>query len=149
MSSLLPFLLLFLTMHTCKARYLGVIVNESHKQVQFSVKEVEKERLVKTSIASQVMIPNSSAELQTVQIEAGNGESIISEGKGYPSTQNPKDSRVRHKKVKKKRKGKVTAVSQVESLVSVSWHIDHNKQKGNPGFNSDYAPPKTHPPSHN
>lgn len=38
------------------------------------------------------------------------------------------------------------------SLVSVSnWRVPHHKKRGykNPGFNLDYSPPKTHPPSHN
>ncbi|KAF7844863.1 Transmembrane protein [Senna tora] len=33
----------------------------------------------------------------------------------------------------------------------VSWRVPHHKKRGNknPGFNLDYSPPKTHPPSHN
>lgn len=39
---------------------------------------------------------------------------------------------------------------QTESLVSVSWRVPRNKRGDkHPGFNSDYSPPKTHPPSHN
>ncbi|RYR72207.1 hypothetical protein Ahy_A02g006415 isoform A [Arachis hypogaea] len=34
---------------------------------------------------------------------------------------------------------------------SISWRVPHKKpsEKNNPGFNLDYSPPKTHPPSHN
>jgi len=37
-----------------------------------------------------------------------------------------------------------------ESLVSVSWRVPQKKRgERHPGFNLDYSPPKTHPPSHN
>lgn len=45
---------------------------------------------------------------------------------------------------------KVEGKTSQESLVSVSWHVPHKKRsEKNPGFNLDYSPPKTHPPSHN
>ncbi|KAJ4956699.1 hypothetical protein NE237_013482 [Protea cynaroides] len=128
-------------MQACRARYLSVIVKDSGKQVQLSVKEVDKERGAKTSIASEVMI-SKPAELQTGHIKGGNGENIISEGRGGSSTKKPKTSRVSHRIKLKKKRRKVTAVS-------ASWHVSHNKQKGNPGFDLDYAPPQEHPPSHN
>ncbi|KAJ4839838.1 hypothetical protein Tsubulata_010065 [Turnera subulata] len=37
-----------------------------------------------------------------------------------------------------------------ESLVAVSWRVPQRKRgEKHPGFNLDYSPPKTHPPSHN
>lgn len=37
-----------------------------------------------------------------------------------------------------------------KSHVSVSWRVPHKKHSDkHPGFNLDYSPPKTHPPSHN
>lgn len=47
--------------------------------------------------------------------------------------------------------GKTTGAAQTdESLSSVSWRAPHGQRpEKNPGFNSDYSPPKTHPPSHN
>jgi len=48
---------------------------------------------------------------------------------------------------------KVSAGLQTKSHVSVSsLRVPHNKKKHSekhPGFNLDYSPPKTHPPSHN
>lgn len=40
---------------------------------------------------------------------------------------------------------------QTKSHVSVSWRVPHKKKHSekHPGFNLDYSPPKTHPPSHN
>ncbi|GMI99077.1 hypothetical protein HRI_003577000 [Hibiscus trionum] len=37
-----------------------------------------------------------------------------------------------------------------KAVVSVSWRVPHRKHgEKHPGFNLDYSPPKTHPPSHN
>ncbi|KAH7577762.1 hypothetical protein ACOSP7_001218 [Xanthoceras sorbifolium] len=50
----------------------------------------------------------------------------------------------------KKSNEKTSGSHQTESLVSVSWQVPRNKRVAkHPGFNSDYSPPKTHPPSHN
>ncbi|KAK1307347.1 hypothetical protein QJS10_CPA10g00871 [Acorus calamus] len=43
-----------------------------------------------------------------------------------------------------------SGVVRTQSLVTVPWrvpHVRHREQQ--PGFNVDYDPPKTHPPSHN
>lgn len=49
-----------------------------------------------------------------------------------------------------KRKVVSTHHAQDGSLVSVSWHLPRKKpSEKHLGFNSDYSPPKTHPPSHN
>ncbi|KAH7687697.1 hypothetical protein IHE45_04G182700 [Dioscorea alata] len=44
----------------------------------------------------------------------------------------------------------VSGAVRIQSHVSVSWHVPRmEKHRGHPGFNVDYAGPKTHPPSHN
>lgn len=44
----------------------------------------------------------------------------------------------------------VSGAVRIQSHVSVSWRVPPmEKHKGHPGFNVDYAGPKTHPPSHN
>lgn len=49
-----------------------------------------------------------------------------------------------------KAKGKKPTTSSSSSSSSVSWRVPHKKNgEKNPGFNVDYSPPKTHPPSHN
>ncbi|KAJ4952068.1 hypothetical protein NE237_028900 [Protea cynaroides] len=113
MSSLLPLLLLCLTINACKARHLSVIDKGPSKQVQLSVKEVEKERSMKTSIGLEVM-SSKSDELQTGQEGAANAESIIIEGRGGASTQRPKHSGVGSIKVKKKKKKKKTGKAGME-----------------------------------
>ncbi|PKI71813.1 uncharacterized protein LOC116209083 [Punica granatum] len=43
-----------------------------------------------------------------------------------------------------------TGNAQDGSLVIVSWRVPRQKtSEKHPGFNLDYSPPKTHPPSHN
>jgi hypothetical protein len=64
------------------------------------------------------------------------------------STQKRKETRTNEKTSKVE--GKTPDAVQTESLVSVSWHVPHKEHsEKNPGFNLDYSPPKTHPPSHN
>lgn len=47
-------------------------------------------------------------------------------------------------------KPKNSGAVEKESLVSVSWPVPQkNRGEKHPGFNLDYSPPKTHPPSHN
>ncbi|GLT39566.1 hypothetical protein SLA2020_137500 [Shorea laevis] len=56
-----------------------------------------------------------------------------------------KDGRAKEQKMKT-----LSSSRMVESLDAVSWRVPHMKRgEKNPGFNLDYAPPKTHPPSHN
>jgi hypothetical protein len=55
-------------------------------------------------------------------------------------------------KSKSNSKTKTSGSNQNESLVSVSYQVPRNRNKRamkHPGLNSDYSPPKTHPPSHN
>ena len=62
--------------------------------------------------------------------------------------QKPKKTRRNQKTMKVA--AKVSSSVQTESLVSVPWAVPHKKRnEKNPGFNLDYSPPKTHPPSHN
>lgn len=46
-------------------------------------------------------------------------------------------------------RGKTKGVVRTKSLVTVSWKIPHEKYAEDPRFDLDYAPPRTHPPSHN
>lgn len=46
-------------------------------------------------------------------------------------------------------RGAASGVVQAESLGTVSWRVPRHTHKLHPGFNIDYAAPRTHPPSHN
>lgn len=51
---------------------------------------------------------------------------------------------------KKLRKGRSTNQRVLKAMRRDSWRVPHKKSsEKNPGFNLDYSPPKTHPPSHN
>lgn len=56
-------------------------------------------------------------------------------------------------KSNKYQKGKLSPAAAVrtdQTVASVSWSVPHKKRgEKQPGFNLDYAPPKTHPPHHN
>lgn len=80
------------------------------------------------------------------QQETTKGEEII-------ETETQRITKARIAKTPKKIQGEKTSDNhQTESLVSVPWRVPHDKNRRrekNPGFNLDYSPPKTHPPSHN
>ena len=71
----------------------------------------------------------------------------------------PEDKSTRHNDKDKRSSEEIkgTGLDNVESYrrtkksrVSVSWRVPHKKRgEKQPGFNLDYSPPKTHPPSHN
>ncbi|KAI9076160.1 hypothetical protein K1719_041858 [Acacia pycnantha] len=85
-----------------------------------------------------------------------NGEDKKKTGIMVAEAEKPKvmNTRTSNKRVLKVKKGKTGSLSGSlkfhESFVSVTWRVPR-KKKGdkNPGFNLDYSPPKTHPPSHN
>lgn len=48
--------------------------------------------------------------------------------------------------------GRISGFNQIKSFVTVSWRIPprgKHEDDHQPGFDMDYSPPKTHPPSHN
>ena len=65
-------------------------------------------------------------------------------------SEKPKNRRSTNQRVLKEKGKASSGALQTESLVSVSWRVPRKKpSEKNPGFNLDYSPPKTHPPSHN
>ncbi|KAK8487299.1 hypothetical protein V6N13_093430 [Hibiscus sabdariffa] len=63
--------------------------------------------------------------------------------------QKPEDTEVKFKTVEDE-KSISGAIGTRKPVVSVSWRVPHRKHGEKfPGFNLDYSPPKTHPPSHN
>ncbi|KAF8413002.1 hypothetical protein HHK36_000974 [Tetracentron sinense] len=136
------FFLLCLSMHACNARHLAVD-KESSKHVKLSGKEV-----LKASVPPKVK-PSSLEHLGTRRRVGGvNKESMINESWGSASTQKSIDSKGLLKEVKNY-KGRISGGVQIKSFVSVSLPAPHEKRRENPGFNLDYSPPKTDPPSHN
>ncbi|KAE8723329.1 Ubiquitin-like superfamily protein isoform 1 [Hibiscus syriacus] len=66
-------------------------------------------------------------------------------------TQKLQDAEVKFKTVEnEKEKSSSGEIGASKPVVSVSWRVPHRKHGEKlPGFNQDYSPPKTHPPSHN
>ncbi len=87
--------------------------------------------------------------LSKVQNGVAKRDSIEAETHSNDNTQKPKETRKTNQKTTKV-VAKTSGGVQSESLASVSWSVPHKKRsEKNPGFNLDYSPPKTHPPSHN
>ncbi|KAE8725985.1 Ubiquitin-like superfamily protein isoform 1 [Hibiscus syriacus] len=60
------------------------------------------------------------------------------------------DAEVMYKTVESQKEKTSGAIGTSKAVVSVSWRVPHRKHgEKHPGFNLDYSPPKTHPPSHN
>ncbi|KAK4269780.1 hypothetical protein QN277_022892 [Acacia crassicarpa] len=129
--SLTYLLLLFLcfSFHSCDARCLtGFSNKKSHlypKSVDLSLKQLASQK---------------------------NGEDEKKTGIIVAEAEKPKVTNIRtsNKRVLEVKKGKTGSLKFNESLVSVPWRVPREKKGDkNPGFNLDYSPPKTHPPSHN
>ncbi|XP_077242362.1 root meristem growth factor 10 [Tasmannia lanceolata] len=139
-SLLLIVLLLSLSLHACNARHLGAI----HK---VSIKDSEKMKFDKKLIQEKPvqLLPEEFQKQNHQQI---NEEGAINGRLGGSSLKKTKDMKALPKQIEAT-SGKFSGVVRIESLVTVSWRIPHDKHGEHPGFNLDYSPPKTHPPSHN
>ncbi|XVF33532.1 hypothetical protein REPUB_Repub17cG0176800 [Reevesia pubescens] len=121
-------------MHACCARRLGAVDNKNIK--------LEK-KLLHFSIKAK---STSLKEIQSIKEES------IEESHADDDTQKLEDiaDQVKSKSLQNEKEKAPGAVQANKSLVSVSWRVPHRKRgKKHPGFNLDYSPPKTHPPSHN
>ncbi|XWS45896.1 hypothetical protein CRYUN_Cryun14cG0018500 [Craigia yunnanensis] len=145
-SSFLLFLLC-LSLHACSARRLGVFANKNKLEMKlhFSIKNDMKNGFKKnTPVVGQVKA-TSSKELRSIK-----DESIEESHADDDTDQKLEDAEVNHKTVENDKEKTSGAVQRNKSVVSVSWRVPHRKYgEKHPGFNLDYSPPKTHPPSHN
>ncbi|KAK6240026.1 hypothetical protein QUC31_005495 [Theobroma cacao] len=128
--------LLCLSVHASSARRLGAVDNKRlEKKLHFSIKK-------NTSVVVQVK-STSSKELGSIK------EDSIEESHADDDTQKLDAAADANHKDNEREKTS-GAVQTNKSNVSVSWRVPHRKHgEKNPGFNLDYSPPKTHPPSHN
>ncbi|OMO78553.1 hypothetical protein CCACVL1_14318 [Corchorus capsularis] len=134
--------LLCLSLHACSARRLRAVDNNKNKlekELHFSIKNDMKDGFKKN-------MPTGVAEMTSTSSKEEHG-SIKEE-----SIEKLEDA-VQTVKKAKGSKGSGAVVVQTntkKSVVSVSWRVPHRKRgEKHPGFNLDYSPPKTHPPSHN
>ncbi|KAL2511464.1 Uncharacterized protein Adt_17064 [Abeliophyllum distichum] len=126
--------LLFFSFHGCRARSFGVFNKEPVEGFHSSIKKNEATSLVWVSIQPDTNSSESNRPKAT-KIKSKN--------------MSPENPVVPHSR-KSLHKVQVLGTVQTEPAVSVSWRVPHKKRgEEEPGFNLDYLPPKTHPPSHN
>ncbi|CAL5211122.1 unnamed protein product [Lathyrus oleraceus] len=140
MSSTAYVFLLFLcfSLHACNAsrRNLNSLDKKMEKKFNFSLKIVEK---------------NGFDSIQKKKVNEDDDKIKTNELVGDSENSKNRKSTIR-RMLKGVRKVSVSVHGlQTKSHVSVSWRVPHKKKHSekHPGFNLDYSPPKTHPPSHN
>ncbi|KAK9273603.1 hypothetical protein L1049_018413 [Liquidambar formosana] len=135
-------------MHACNARHLNDPVNEKPEK-NFHLISKNDERVSHTKVSA---LPKSKHSVSEGHRELTSADSATEGSRPIDIAQKPKNLKaIRNESKGHHPKGKISGAVQSESFVSVSWHVPHDKKQGEsqPGFNIDYSPPKTHPPSHN
>ncbi|KAJ9188480.1 hypothetical protein P3X46_003836 [Hevea brasiliensis] len=134
-SCLLP-LLLCLSLHACNARRIATADQKFHISNQNDEKKVS------------VTVPMESSS-SNEPAGAAKEDSIAETHHLDGYAQKLKNSKPKQKLMAEEN-AKNSGSAEKKSLVSVPWRVPHNKRgEKHPGFNFDYSPPKTHPPSHN
>ncbi|KAF9600523.1 hypothetical protein IFM89_009972 [Coptis chinensis] len=130
--------LLFLSVHACNAQHLLVVDEELKGVSSTSSKEVDQMSVHKPSAS--LKVKHSLAQnIPKQHHNVANGRVVI--------------------KVKRVRASKQMLINDNGKLIkndteelkgsTKSGRVNHKRRSRHPGFNLDYAPPLTHPPSHN
>ncbi|XP_050387330.1 root meristem growth factor 10 [Argentina anserina] len=152
-------LLCLLSLHACSARRLAAVDDpkKSTKSLHFTNKgndvNITGVPKVESFSSSKAVLEVTEGSEIKVDTEANSDDSTKEEGpKQYYTTAAPNVS-------SRKRKISSSSLSGADQKtkmrsdqhVSVSWRLPKKKRgiQKQPGFNLDYSPPKTHPPSHN
>ncbi|XP_062087089.1 root meristem growth factor 10 [Humulus lupulus] len=142
-SCILVLFLLCLALHACNARtLLGDVYDKKKSDEKFDPHHYQ--HFLTEGHHGENTEPNEKSTSLNMEAQISTDSST--------KTQYNKDVMERPKELMKKGKGDLNGVrtSTTESDVSVSWRVPHEKRgEKQPGFNLDYSPPKTHPPSHN
>ncbi|KAL1331267.1 hypothetical protein HN51_048537 [Arachis hypogaea] len=144
MSSIITYLLLliflFISLHACNARHLSTLDKkkmEKKPHFSFKISSGDDEKKVLGSNPKQV------------NEEGGNDNKKVKTNR-LVSSDHRRRSTKNQRVLKTKGKGAIKTTNSLVSSSSISWRVPHKKpSEKNPGFNLDYSPPKTHPPSHN
>ncbi|XP_048335930.2 root meristem growth factor 10 [Ziziphus jujuba] len=134
-------LLCLISSLACDARRsLGEVVTKpEEKKVGEKIVGVDKIR-----VDSNVKSSSSTNEQRDIQ-----GDSSAVSTRKLEETK-AKASGSKSNKYQKGKLSPAAAVRTDQTVASVSWSVPHKKRgEKQPGFNLDYAPPKTHPPHHN
>ncbi|CAN6562612.1 unnamed protein product [Malus baccata var. baccata] len=155
--------LLCLSLHACNAGRLGAVQKKSDNKFHI-IKKSTKARGSDHSIPVVPMMKSFSSKPSLDHVEKGESTVLQTQSDSI-NTKEPKQTKTNDDlkaKSRKNTKGSasasgasvdhpITSRHDKSSFVSVSWCVPRNKRRvqKQPGFNLDYSPPKTHPPSHN
>ncbi|XP_061996001.1 root meristem growth factor 10 [Rosa rugosa] len=156
-------LLCLLSLHACSARRLAGVddPNKSSEKLHFTNKGTDVNITVvpkvKSFSSSKPVLEVTEGSEITVETEPDSDDSTREESpKRYHTKATPNVKNVSSRKRKGSTSSSSSAADQKSKTrsdqhVSVSWRVPRNKRgiQKQPGFNLDYSPPKTHPPSHN
>ncbi|KAJ6679422.1 TRANSMEMBRANE PROTEIN [Salix purpurea] len=134
-----------ISLHACNARPLADIDKKPEKKFQMISNQTSDEKEIPVNIVSKA---NSSS---SNDFGAEKEDSIAkTHDQMDDNAQKLMNSKAKQKSSMTDEKVKDSGAFHKASLVSVSWPVPRKKRgETHPGFNLDYAPPKTHPPSHN
>ncbi|XP_040992623.1 root meristem growth factor 10 [Juglans microcarpa x Juglans regia] len=143
--SCLLLFLLCLSLHACNARHFRAVDNNLEKKITHFSNENDEKMGFEYEISALSNVKSSPAKQHG---EAKRGSIAVNPSNDSTTDQKRKETTTNQKVPRVE--GKTPVSVQTESLASVSWRVPHKKpSEKNPGFNLDYSPPKTHPPSHN
>ncbi|KAF9668786.1 hypothetical protein SADUNF_Sadunf14G0039600 [Salix dunnii] len=131
------------SLHACNARPLADIDKEPEKKFQMISNQTSDQKEIPVNLVSKA---NSSSSNEFGEEKE---DSIAVTDQMDDNAQKLMNSKAKQKSMTEERV-RDSGAAHKASLVSVSWPVPRKKRgETHPGFNLDYAPPKTHPPSHN
>ncbi|KAF5744297.1 hypothetical protein HS088_TW08G00897 [Tripterygium wilfordii] len=133
---LLLVLLLSLSLHVCCARKLGPLNNKKLEKKSYASSNINKNEDVEKGFDYKIS--------PTSKMETFSSNDYDDEVKATKLSDN-------HEEIMKEPYSKLLKDQDDEKRSSSSsWRVPHQRSRDKlPGFNVDYSPPKTHPPSHN
>ncbi|CAN6566427.1 hypothetical protein ACFX2I_040535 [Malus domestica] len=152
--------LLCLSFHACNARRLGAVHKEPDNKFHL-INKSTKAQVSDHKIPAMSMMKSFSSKPSLDQGEKGESTVLQSDSINNKEPKHTKTTDDLKTIPKKIIKGSTSAPGadhpistskhDKSSFVSVSWRVPRKKRgvQKQPGFNLDYSPPKTHPPSHN
>ncbi|MED6172425.1 hypothetical protein PIB30_049958 [Stylosanthes scabra] len=148
---LLIFFLFIISLHACDARHLSTLDKKKlEKKPHFSLKISSGDDEKKGLDLSPKQVNNEDGN-EDIKVKTTTRLLVSSDSDQNPNSRNRRRSTKNQRVLKTKGKGAIKTTTKSLASSSVSWRVPHKKpsEKNNPGFNLDYSPPKTHPPSHN
>ncbi|PON47295.1 hypothetical protein PanWU01x14_245440 [Parasponia andersonii] len=144
-SCLLLFFLLCLSLDACNARRLGRVLDKEPEGKNHQFSSENREEYYKSGVDDIRVQPNVVKSSSSMEAQTSHDKT--------PYDLKDMTRKTLKGRSKDEEKGKgwdAVRTSTKSSVVSVSWRVPHKKcGEKQPGFNLDYSPPKTHPPSHN